>query len=146
MTTIIQISGLDDVQRDLSGIQKIPPQAIRDLAQFIFDRARKAAGAHTKTGALEQSTYLRKIEGGWEVGHDKQRAPHAVFVHWGTRAHIIKPKNRRALRWVNSGAFVFAGSVKHPGYKGDPWLVKAVEEANLNFERIANNSIRSAAP
>ncbi|MDY4155083.1 MAG: hypothetical protein SPH77_00640 [Campylobacter sp.] len=39
-----------------------------------------------------------------------------------TKPHEIKPKTRKFLRWVVSSEFIFAKKVKHPGYKGDPFL------------------------
>lgn len=45
------------------------------------------------------------------------------FVDEGTKAHIIRPVNRKFLRWNNGpggvgGDDVFAREVHHPGYKG----------------------------
>lgn len=56
-------------------------------------------------------------------------------MHWGARPHVIQPKNKKALRWPVGGKFVFAREVHHPGYKGDPWMVRAAAEAPRIFER-----------
>ena len=127
----IEVAGLDAAQAQIEGLPaKVERVALARMAQMVYDAAQRGADAHTKTGALRQSTYLRRIPGGWEVGHDPARAPHAVFVHWGTRAHVIKPKNRRALRFQpGGGACAFARKVQHPGYKGDAWLVRAAQDA-----------------
>lgn len=145
MTITIKVTGLDNVQRELTATQKLPDQAIRDLSQYIFDRAEKGAGKHAKTGALERSLYNKKITGGREVGHAAQVAPYARFVHWGTRPHVIQPKKRKALRWPVDGKFIFAKRVHHPGYKGDPWLLKAVDEASRNFDQIVAGSLKKVS-
>lgn len=145
MTIKITVTGLDNVERELTSTQELPDQTIRDLAQYIFDRAEKGAGRHAKTGRLERSLYNRKIPGGREVGHAAQVAPYARFVHWGTRPHVIKPKKRKALRWPVDGKFIFAMRVNHPGYKGDPWLLNAVDEASRNFDQIVAGSLKKAA-
>lgn len=146
MTFKIVVGGTDGVIRELENTSKIPQQVVRDLAQFVFNRARAGAGRHIKTGALESSTYIRKIKDGLQVGHDANRAPHAVFVHFGTKPHAIKPKNRKILRWATaSGRFIFARQVNHPGYEGDPWLFRAVDEANSKFDEIATSAIKEAS-
>ena len=63
-------------------------------------RPSRGAGRHFKTGALFRSLYNRSIPHGREVGHDPQAAPHALFVNFGTRAHRIYPKSKKALRWA----------------------------------------------
>lgn len=68
---------------------------IKKTAQDVFDYAGNQADTHTKTGALARSTYIRSIIGGFEVGHDERMAPHAKFVHWGTKPHVINPKEKR---------------------------------------------------
>ena len=82
-----------------------------------------------------RSVYKRRLPDGWEIGHDLQVAPEALFVHWGTRPHKIKPKRKKALRWPAGGQFAFAKSVNHPGYKGDSWLVRAAALAPAVFDR-----------
>jgi hypothetical protein len=74
------------------------------------------------------------------IYHDQQIAPHALFVHWGTRSHPITPREKKVLRYTSgSGAgtkFVFSRFVQHPGYKGDPWLVDGVNKAVALFDSI----------
>lgn len=73
--------------------------------------------------------------------------PYAVAVERGTKPHEILPKRKRALRFpakgtpvtlsgrVRSsaarrpGAFRFAGRVKHPGTKAQPFLVPGAQRA-----------------
>lgn len=140
MINKISLEGKDAVQGAVEDLRILPPKAIRNIAQFLFNRIRSGAGRHTVTGALENSTYLRSIQQGWEVGHDPRRAPHGIFVHWGTKPHAITPKNRRALRWAANGRFSFAKRVRHPGYAGDRWLDRALEEANRTFDAIIDRT------
>lgn len=51
---------------------------------------------------------------------------YARYVHDGTRPHIITARNAKALRWESGGVVHFATSVKHPGYKGNPFLTDAL--------------------
>ncbi len=72
-----------------------------------------------------------------------------VYLELGTRPHIIRPRNRKALRWpaqgvattlggrVRSGAarklgnaaYAFAKVVHHPGTKKQPFLIPAAKKA-----------------
>lgn len=53
---------------------------------------------------------------------------HAVFLHEGTPPHTIKPRLAKKLVffWRKAGQVVFRDSVRHPGTKAQPFLVKAL--------------------
>jgi hypothetical protein len=40
-----------------------------------------------------------------------------TFLEFGTEPHEIKPKNKKALRWVDGGKEHFAKKVNHPGFE-----------------------------
>ncbi len=120
--------------------QPLQRQALAATVADVEEVAGELAGLHTKTGALFASLYAKPVSSDgdvWEIGHDLQRAPHALFVHWGTKPHVIRPKKKKVLRWAGGGAggFAFAREVHHPGYAGDPWLVTAAARAPAIFER-----------
>ncbi len=138
----------EEIDRQLSGIRRTLLRLVPDLsrevtestAQETLEQARQGADKHTKTGALVRSLKLRRRgDNQLEVYHDLQMAPHALFVHWGTKPHEIRPRKRQALRFVpkGGGEFVFAKVVHHPGYKGDPYLVRARTAIAERFGRIA---------
>lgn len=112
-----------------------------NTAQETFDAAYAAADKHTKTGALIRSLKIKEDSPSkYTIYHDLQAAPHAVFVHWGTAAHEIKPVNKKILRWAGGDAFIFARRVHHPGYKGDPYLTSARKAILSQFERILKDA------
>ena len=119
----IRIDGAEKVESVLNGKLDAIDPALRDTGDAIFERIWAAADKHTKTGAMARSLKNAFSAGEYRIWHDMQHAPHAAFVHWGSRAHDIKPKNRKALRWPGRGGFIFAKFVRHPGYKGDPYFV-----------------------
>ena len=138
------LSGTDAIRRKLDQIgDKLAKRALAETAEEIEENVGEWAGRHTKpggTGALFRSIVARPLGDGsqWEIGHDLQAAPHALFVHWGTKPHKIKPKNKKMLRFPVGGKFAFAREVNHPGYKGDPWLADQAAEAPKIFERRVN--------
>ena len=137
MRVTTTLTGTDAVRRTLQTIgRQAAFRALAATAEDAQDYIEAEAAKHNRSGAMVRSVYLRRIGTmAFEVGHDLQQAPHAIFVHWGTRPHVIRPKNKKALRWAVGGVFRFARMVRHPGYAGDPWLVRAAARAPADFER-----------
>ena len=138
----VNVQGLEQVRAQFQRlVPEVRDQVLKGLAQVAFDAAQQQVDTHTQTGALARSLQLRKVDdAAWSIGHNQQTAPHALFVHWGTRPHTIRPRDKKALRWPSGqGAgtrFLFAQFVRHPGYEGDPWLVKAADNAVQQFDAI----------
>lgn len=142
----IRIAGLNDAIGYINGVPgKLSRSVLLQMSQIAYDVAERGADRHTKTGgtgALRQSLFNRAIPKGREVGHDPQRAPHALFVNFGTRPHVIEPKNRKALRWAGGGKFFFAKRVNHPGYRGDAYIVEAAIEAIRLFRAAVDEGMK----
>lgn len=45
------------------------------------------------------------------------QANYAAAMEYGTKPHVIEPKDKLALHWYQGGAGVFAKRVNHPGTK-----------------------------
>ena len=135
----IQMYGAPEVRHRVGRIPEEIERAITAFAEHVFDLALAGASAHDQTGAMADSLGYGpyRVRSGWEIRHDLRRAPHAVFVHWGTQAHDITPNERKALRWPSGGGFRFAKRVWHPGYKGDAYLVTAAGQAARDFPTFA---------
>ncbi len=143
MAFTIRVAGATEAAQTLRGLpERLERTTLLRMSQIAYDAALRGADRHTKTGALRQSLYNRAIPNGREVGHDPQRAPHALFVNFGTRPHVIRPKDKKALRWVAGNGFVFAKKVNHPGYRGDAYIVQAATEAVREFARIVGDAIK----
>ena len=138
----INIHGIEAIRATFARlVPEAQAKVLKGLAQVAFDTAQRQVDTHTQTGALARSLRLRSDgEGGWIIGHDQQHAPYAPFVHWGSRPHIIRPREKKSLRWPSGQGgktgFVFAKWVRHPGYAGDAWLVQAADEAVRQFDAI----------
>lgn len=145
MAITVKVLGVEAVKSELL---QLPPalekSVIRQMAQIAFDAAYRDANSHSKSGKLTQSLFNRAIPNGREVGHDPTIAPHALFVHFGTRPHKIRPKEKKALRWAGPNGFIFAREVNHPGYRGDPYLNRAADDAIRRFSSIVDNAIKEA--
>lgn len=51
------------------------------------------------------------------------------YHHDGFGPHVIRPRRRRALRFVAGGRVVFAARAEHPGYRGSRFLERALNSA-----------------
>ena len=98
------------------------------------------------TGFLLRSINTGPVEGDFVTGITgtvSASAPYALHVEYGTKAHIIRPKNKKALRWASgggAGGWAFAKSVKHPGTTAQPFLrpaLTASRDAILNRFSVA---------
>jgi hypothetical protein len=142
----VEASGADQVRRAFQQLDAVVRrEALAETAQRAFERTQDAADRHSRTGALARSVTITRDGDGWFVGHRLQMAPHALFVHWGTRPHLIRPKKRKALRWVAGGQFAFARVVRHPGFRGDPYLVRAAAEVPRLFAEAVERRLRAAS-
>lgn len=138
----VNVEGIEAIRATFARlVPEAQAQVLRGLAQVAFDAAQQQVDTHTQTGALARSLRLRSDgDDGWIIDHDQQHAPYAIFLHFGTRPHLIKPKDKKALRWPGgSGSktnFIFAKWVHHPGYEGHPYLIEAADEAVKQFDAI----------
>ena len=77
-----------------------------------------------KTGHLRRG--ITTDVGNMEVTVHTSNIKYARGVEEGTRPHIIKAKNKKALYW--KGAKHPVKSVRHPGSKAKPFLIPAFEK------------------
>lgn len=143
----ITLNGLSEARGTLPEIPKAIERAvILRMSQIAYDSAQQGAIRHSKTGALVQSLFNRPAgDHGREVGHDLQRAPQALWVNAGTKPHLIRPRNKKALRWASGNGFRFAKVVHHPGYAGDGYIINAATEALRQFTAIVDTATQEAA-
>ena len=95
---------------------------------FNIERTAKSS-VSVKTGHLKRSIST-KI-GDMEATIHTSNLKYAPAVEFGTRAHIIKAKNKKALYW--KGASHPVKQVKHPGSKAKPYLIPAFEKEKDQF-------------
>lgn len=96
---------------------------IKDISGDIVEDAKKnlVANGTLKTGGLAKSITYKIDSSGYRVNINVGKA-HGVFIEGGTKAHIIKPKRARALRFMLNGNVIYSKKVKHPGTKAKPFL------------------------
>lgn len=145
----VKVSGADKAAAWIVDIvPSVARQVISDMAKIAFDTMQQGAGRHSPrtdgTGKLRSSLY-NESQGPLvsRVGHNTSVAPYAQWLLHGSVAHIIRPRNAKALRFKLGNQTVFARFVKHPGYAGDNYLNTAEQNALTSFARFVDNAIRA---
>lgn len=120
---------LDRIKPDRAFMSRLGLSAIREQ-KILVPR---------KTGNLGRSIGLGSLT---DTRVDtKAGAGYAAFVEFGTRAHEIRPRRARVLRWPAKGsarlsgaaraggAVIFARRVHHPGTKAKPFMLPGARRA-----------------
>ena len=113
--------------------------AAMDIAMGkVRDHARQNHRYRDKTGAVTKAT--REIpatyEGDYVSGGIENTNKVGMYLHEGTKAHVIRPRLKKALYWetpgnvqsTEAGKRNFAKRVNHPGQQPDPFITRAVHE------------------
>ena len=100
------------------------------LKDFLFRvgsgvaQVAKEKTAPIRTGNLKRDIRVFEANASEVKIGNTLKIKYAKYVHSGTRAYIIKPKNKKALANKKAGLF-FGKKVKHPGIKANPYLLNA---------------------
>ena len=121
----VELIELSEKSRD--NVQK----AIKKSAFNIESQAKKnlASNKSVVTGHLRRSIATKM--GDLEATIHTSNVKYAVIVEKGSKAHVIRPKNKKALYW--KGAKRPVKLVNHPGSKAKPYLEPAFESEKDKF-------------
>ena len=131
----IDTSEIDKFVIDLKeASEEIRSDVQKVLVSSGFNIEARAKRNISSNGSVKTGHLIRGITtdvGNMEVTVHTSNIKYAPMVEYGTRSHIIKPKNKKALYW--KGAKHPVKSVRHPGSKAKPYLMPAFENTKDNF-------------
>ena len=115
-------------------LRELPDEIKNDVRKVVknsaFNIERNAkSSASVKTGHLKRSISTKM--GDMEATIHTSTLKYAPMVEFGTRPHIIRAKNKKALYW--KGASHPVKQVSHPGSKAKPYLIPAFEKEKDQF-------------
>ena len=121
----VELIELSEKSRD--NVQK----AIKKSAFNIESQAKKnlASNKSVVTGHLRRSIATKM--GDLEATIHTSNVKYAVIAEKGSKAHVIRPKNKKALYW--KGAKYPVKVVKHKGSRAKPYLIPAFEHTKNDF-------------
>lgn len=129
--------------------KQYPVLVINEINNAIFKSAYKIE-SESKRQAPAVSGKLRQMittSLSFLRGVISANALYSIYVHEGTRPHIITIKNKKVLADRRKG-IIFGKSVKHPGTKANRFMVRAVEKSKGSiiefFQKALENTIRQS--
>lgn len=129
----ITIPNLPFLKRALRDYTKISEPIMQRAVQASGDTLAKYTVRPTvpfKTGRLLQSftAQYARLQARWQPN-----VRYAIFVHEGTKPHIILPVNKKALYW--KGAAHPVRKVNHPGGRANPFMKNIAEKAQPDIAK-----------
>jgi len=138
MAITIKINGLDRFIKNLDKSPKSMNQKLQEAinisALYTTEEIKKVTPR--KTSRLRRSILPRFLNLSAII---EPNVKYAIFVHEGTRPHIITPRNKKALYW--KGAMHPVKRVMHPGTKANPFMEIGAENSRKGIEEIFNKKI-----
>ena len=144
----------DNSAEVLAAAERMLRDIVNGTRTVVADTCTEAAAHGRQVGAFKDQTgALRKSIVGRVVRRDQHgtsgvveaTAPHAIFVEDDTKAHTIRARRARMLRWEQDGEVRFARVVRHPGTKGKPFMgpaaIKAEAALYAKTELLARRAI-----
>ena len=119
---VIKLS--DEVEEDVKKVVKNSAFSIEANAKSNLTKNKSVDTGHLRRGI---ATDIKGLEATIHTSNIK----YAPGVEYGTKAHIIRPKNKKALYW--KGAKRPVKKVNHPGSKAKPYLIPALDKEKDQF-------------
>ena len=121
----VELSELSEKSRD--NVQK----AIKKSAFNIEAKAKNNLKANRSVVTRHLSLGGKTEVKGLEATVHTSNIKYAIIVEKGSKAHVIRPKNKKALYW--EGASRPVKMVNHPGSRAKPFLIPAFESEKDKF-------------
>lgn len=120
--------------------------ATEESVEEVIDQAKQTHRFRNHSGLLEREGLVSRYEDQGLTGviSLSPRVGYAGYVHEGFPPHVIKPRFRKALRWAANGDFHFDARVRHPGFKGDPFLYNAFDASQEFIARTFDRQVELA--
>jgi hypothetical protein len=141
----IKIDGLEEMK---SALNKAPELVVNESSKAINksiltiqSNASKEAPANKEIGQgvrLKGSFRTQMISK--LSGMVYSISSYALFVHDGTKPHIIRVKNKKVLANARSGQF-FGEIVHHPGTKPNQFFWRAIERSKDSIESFFQSAL-----
>jgi len=143
MSVVLTIKNLDKVE---AMFRKAPAKmlsevhnAIKRSILIVEKNAKREAPVNKSYGGGNLRQSIKASMTGKATGEVVVGANYGMYVHEGTRPHVIVPVNRRALANKRTGQ-MFGRMVMHPGTQANPFMERAVEKSegdiNREFDKI----------
>lgn len=130
-------------ERDAMLTRSCVSQVVKIITRDIADYAASHHQYVSRSGNMERSgiTTAMTDELTGVVALNIKAVPYASYLHNGTRAHDVAPRQRKVLRWVDGGEFVFAKRSHVGGITADPFLFDAAAAVEPRIAGIIDSAL-----
>ena len=117
-------------------------KAVNRIIIKVENSAKRNAPVNKSFGGGNLRQSIRSQMTGQMQGMVLVGAEYGIYVHEGTRPHVITIVNKKVLANKRTGQ-IFGVRVNHPGTKAQPFLQQAIDEnmgfINDEFEKVVDN-------
>lgn len=134
----VTVKGVPQLRARIEGLKHGRKDLTRQWALRTTLLAKQKHRPNKKTGVTSASIAPRAVT---TTGAEVKAGGAAVYLERGTRPHVIRPRNAKALAFAprgtgrlsgrprTGGPVIFAKRVNHPGSRAYPFLGPAAREA-----------------
>lgn len=135
------------LKRAQDRLQTNVPKSLELAADLVAVEARQHHTYTDRTSVLTNSIESDGVNG--TFGGDLHAtvsagAAHGIYVEKDTRAHKIKPRHRKALKFPGANGFIFAAGVDHPGTTGTHFLENALTTKLPQVTRVLEQAVEAS--
>lgn len=94
----------------------------------VENRAKQLVSVDTGETRASIQSGIHKVTRYKIIGRVGSRLAKAHYIHEGTRAHVIRPRRKKALKFTSGGVTYIRAVVRHPGIGATPFLTTALYE------------------
>jgi len=130
-----ELQALINKLNDKSLIERVSENALYNATSSLTSESIKDKNHRwkSKTGVLGGATVFKVRGLTSEIFINEKRAPYGPAIYYGYKAFTFGPKNTQALSFVVGNERWFAKSVRHPGWKADPYILNTYNKRKKQF-------------
>jgi len=130
----IKIEHLDELREAFKQapkeVDRFLQKATKDAGKLILQTEKQEVPI--KTGTLRRSIVMDYRPIAVSI---YPTVNYSLDVNFGTKAHIIRPRTKKVLRFRSGNNWVFASRVYHPGTKANPFVERTVARSEGGVNR-----------
>lgn len=143
----VQFDGLEKIREGLRKAPEATVNAASAAVELSLNEIRnnmiheapvsKGTGSGILKGSIRPVKMITKL-----VGEVLSAAGYSVFVHEGTKPHIIQVVNKKVLANERAGQ-IFGKIVHHPGTRPNPFITMAIDKSKDKINQYFKNALFS---
>jgi hypothetical protein len=130
-----------DVLHDL--FKQAPEKTAKEINIAVQKVILKVQGSAMKLAPIQSGKLRQSVTSqmtGIGSGKVEVGSSYGIFVHDGTKPHIIQVKKKRCLANVKTGQ-IFGKIVHHPGTKANPFLQNAADTEMTFIDKVFGEAV-----